>query len=356
MRQQYFDTIKKSYSHFQKFLFPGKIIKINGGLEKNVSKNLSDGKSAIIYDKYVRSIFIKKVNVNIFDEEITFDGECCPEEFRRVFLVLKERKIRNLVAAGGGKVLDVAKYVKKELPEISLINVPTSSATCAAFTPISVIYNRDGSYLNTLDTVPPDVLIIDYEFFMDLPLVFFAAGIMDTLSKFYETETFYKNEKKKIFYDNFTRDLALVLKRNVFKKIKKSKKCLNDEDRIFFTDCNIIYSGLISCVGIKTVTSSIAHAIAHAMTVIPKARGYLHGEHVSVSLLIQEQLMENKKNVDDVGKITGKIDMPDRLSGVGVLMEELSLLCSRYLQIKRNEKIYVPVDDNLMYNVMEKRL
>jgi len=356
MRQQHFDVIKNSYSSFQKFLFPGKIIKINGDLEKDLTNNLSDGKSAVIYDKYVRSIFIKKANVNIFDEEITFNGECCPEEFRRVFLILKERKIRNLVAAGGGKVLDVAKHVKKELPEIRLINVPTSAATCAAFTPVSVIYNKDGSYLNTLDTVPPDILIIDYEFFMDLPLAFFAAGIMDTLSKFYETETFYKNEKEKNFCDNFTRDLAFILKKNIFKRVKKNKKCLNDEDRLFFTDCNIIYSGMISCVGIKTVTSSIAHAIAHAMTIVPKAREYLHGEHVSVSLLIQEQLMENKKNVDDIETITVKIDMPDRLSRAGISTEEINLLCSRYFQIKQDEKIYVPVDDNLMYNVMEKRL
>lgn len=356
MKQQHINTIKKLYQSNLLFSFPKKVIKITDNLATNISENIVHGKSAVLYDKYVRTIFIKKVNINFFDEQIIFGNEFCPEEFRRIFLILQEKKIKNLIAVGGGKVLDLAKYLKKYFPKINLINIPTSSATCAAFTPVSVIYNKDGNYLNTLDTVPPDVLIIDYEFFMDLPMVLFAAGIMDTLSKFYETEIFYKNVSKKSFYDIYTKDLSFMVKSNIFKIVKKTKTYLKDEEKIFLTDCNIIYSGLISCVGIKTVTSSIAHALAHAMTAIHKTHKYLHGEHIAVALLIQEEMMQNKKNIKDIEMIINKIDMPDRLSKIGICRDDLHLLYKRYIQIKQNEKIYVPINDNLMYNIMEKRL
>ncbi|MCX8093000.1 MAG: iron-containing alcohol dehydrogenase, partial [Candidatus Goldbacteria bacterium] len=318
--------------------------------------NLKKGKTALFFDRYVRSIFIKKADTNFADEQIIFGGECCPEEFRRVFLFVKEKNIKNLIASGGGKILDLAKYIKKIIPEINLINIPTSAATCAAFTPVSVIYNKDGSYLNTLDTKPPDVLIIDYEFFMNLPFVFFAAGVMDTLAKFYETELFYKNEKNKNFFDNYTRDLANILKKNIFRIINRYRTNLKEKDKIFLTDCNIIYSGLISCVGSFTVTSSIAHALAHAMTFIPATRKYLHGEHISVTLIIQEQLLGNKKHIIEIEKIITKLDMPFKLSDIGIFEQDIDLLYEKYRQIKQREKIYIPVNDDLMYNIMKKHI
>jgi len=356
MRQQYLSIIKKFSQSSPLFCFPKKILKDVVNLEISIKDNFLKGKSALMCDKYVRSILIKKININIFDDQILFNGECCPEEFRRIFLLLKQKNTSNLVAAGGGKVLDMAKYLKKEIPGLNLINIPTSAATCAAFTPVSVIYDREGCYLNTIDTTPPDVLIIFYDFFMELPFVFFAAGAMDTLSKFYETNIFYKYEREKNFFDKYTRDLSFILKKNIFKILKKDKDYIKDSDKKFLTDCNIIYSGLISCVGIKTVTSSIAHALAHAMTIIPKARKYLHGEHIAVALLIQERFLENKKNVNDIKAIINKIDMPVELSQIDVYEGDIDLLYKRYINIKQNEKIYVPVSDDLMYNILEKSL
>ncbi len=356
MRQQYFKIIKKISQSSPLFYFPEKIIKTDKNLEINIKENLLTGNSVLICDKYVRSLLIKKINLNFFDNQILFGGECCPEEFRRVFLILKQNKIKNLVAAGGGKVLDLAKYIKKEIPGLNLINIPTSAATCAAFTPVSVIYDRKGSYLNTIDTTPPDVLIIFYDFFLELPFVFFAAGAMDTLSKFYETDIYYKNEKEKNFYDKYTRNLSLILKKNLFKVLKKNKSNIKDNEKKFLTDCNIIYSGLISCVGIKTITSSIAHCLAHAMTMIPAARKYLHGEHISVALLIQERMLEHNKNIKDIEAIINKIDMPGKLSKIDIYEEDVELLYKRYLNIKQNEKIFVPVQDDLMYNIIIKNL
>lgn len=356
MRQQYFNILKNFYQLNRSFSFPKKVVRVINNLGNHIKKNLVNGKSAVIYDKYVRSIFIKRGDINFFDEQIIFSGECCPEEFRRIFFILKEKKIKNLIAAGGGKVLDIAKYLKSELKDINLINIPTSAATCAAFTPVSVMYNKEGNYLNTIDTISPDILIIDYGFFMDLPAVFFAAGVMDTIAKYYETEIFYKNENEKNFYDIYTKSMAFILKSNIFRIIKKNKSYLKDKDKFFLADCNIIYSGLISCIGIKTVTASVAHALAHAMTVIPQTRKYLHGEHVAVALLIQEHLFKNRKNIHDIELIINKTDMPDRLSKIDICREDLNLLYSRYNRIKQNEKIYIPVNDNMLYNILREKL
>ncbi|MCX7698131.1 MAG: hypothetical protein N2114_01520, partial [Candidatus Goldbacteria bacterium] len=84
MRQQHITAIKNFFHSNCKFSFPGKIIRINENLKENIIKNLKKGKTALFFDRYVRSIFIKKADTNFADEQIIFGGECCPEEFRRV--------------------------------------------------------------------------------------------------------------------------------------------------------------------------------------------------------------------------------------------------------------------------------
>jgi len=104
----------------------------------------------------------------------TFGGEVWPGELYRVRRILAESGADCLLAFGGGKVMDLAKLVKKDIPSLKLINIPTSAATCAAMTPVAVMYDNDGAYKDTIDTPVADEVIIDHEIFYDLPMSFFC--------------------------------------------------------------------------------------------------------------------------------------------------------------------------------------
>lgn len=51
----------------------------------------------------------------------------------------------EVVGIGGGKIMDFAKAVA-EMAGLGVINIPTSIATCAAFTTMSVMYTPEGAH------------------------------------------------------------------------------------------------------------------------------------------------------------------------------------------------------------------
>jgi glycerol dehydrogenase len=116
-------------------------------------------------DAFVLRQFGPKIKNKTEMENILFPGECSPGNFFKIKTMLLEKNIETLIAAGGGKTLDLAKYLKREIPGLFLVNIPTSAATCAAATPVAVLYDEKGVYMDTLDVMCPDTVIIDYEIF-----------------------------------------------------------------------------------------------------------------------------------------------------------------------------------------------
>jgi uncharacterized oxidoreductase len=333
------------------FSFPGKVIKRQGAA--GGSAGMAEGKTALLAGSYVMKTFGPEIKGGRGLENIMFSGECSPGEFFRVKTLLLEKSIKTLIAAGGGKTLDLAKYIKRDIPGLKLINIPTSAATCAAYTPITVLYDERGVYMDTLDTACPDIIILDYRIFDALPMPFFAAGAVDTLAKYYESAVFTGNSADKDSYDVFicetARQVYMKLKKLIMKKWAKPGAGLRRE----LAEINIIDSGIISCLGRFSVTSGIAHAAAHALTLSEGARRFLHGEHVAAGLVIQEIYLNNKAMLGEVEALSAVMDVPARLSGLGVRQEEIPDIAAFYKKIISREKIFVPERAGLMYNIFK---
>jgi len=119
-----------------------------------------------------------------------FAGECSENEIKRLCALGKNKKADFVTGIGGGKALDTAKAAAGRL-KLPVVTIPTSAATCAAWTALSAVYTDEGSsrtYI-LLDRCP-DLLILDTGIIASCPARYLRSGMADALAKFYEAMAF----------------------------------------------------------------------------------------------------------------------------------------------------------------------
>ncbi len=328
-------------------LFPGRVIRGEGVI--HAAGGFLEG-AAVVAGPYVMRKFVRETLKPEGAFEIVFQGLPSPAEFYRITALLKEKGINKIVCFGGGKALDTCKFIKKQNSGLELTAVPTSAATCAAFTPVSVMYDKEGAYLNTVDSEPPDTVIIDYEIMRALPKVFFAAGAADTAAKFFEAAAQASLQSQRNVFDLQAESSSRVIFERLEALIVKAWRNLGNAETDEMTDINIILSGEISCIASESATAGIAHAVSHALTHIPAARKFLHGEHIGVSLLAQEAMRGCAENFGRIERLLEITELPLKLSDLGLKKEDISFLADKTSDICSSEKIEVSGGRDLLYN------
>jgi glycerol dehydrogenase-like iron-containing ADH family enzyme len=337
----------------EEFLFPSLIKKGEGELGKI---DAGPYKAPFLFGgPYVMKAYgaqLMKNNPEVI--HTVFNGQVWPGEFYRIKKAVADSKADALYAMGGGKVMDLAKLIKKDIPGIRLINIPTSAATCAAMTPVSVMYTKEGEYSDTIDSAVPDEVVVDYTIMSALPMPFFAAGAADALAKYYETLAARRALKGGLNgFDGLSFAISgacrEALKNIIYLKWHKADDAVRKE----LADINIIQSGLASCAGRFSVTGLIAHAAAHAATAVSSARQYLHGEHAAAGLIMQETMLKGKKNLVELNSFFEIMELPLGLAGIGIKKPDLKVFFDKYTAIDRAEKISVYAGKKLVYNTLE---
>ncbi len=339
------------------YYFPPNIVKGKKTLNF-ISEIIKDKKkTGVMADSFVMKNYYAYLNIQEEKpEKIIFNGECSSKEFFRLKQLILNKGIDCLICMGGGKAMDTGKLLKRDIKGLLLILVPTSAATCAAATSVSVIYDEKGAYAGTVDSVCADFIIIDYEIFHKLPLAFFSAGIADTIAKYFEISV----EKKFLKEEDIYCKTILDLSEKLYKRLKEITynrwEQIDETVKEELTDINIIFSGIISLLGRFNITISAAHTIAHSLTVINCSQKFLHGEYVALGLFLQENLLKNRKNAKELQNIFMIHDLPLKLSQLNIYKKDINEIFEFYVKLKQNEKITFPVNDKLVYNQLNKSL
>jgi glycerol dehydrogenase-like iron-containing ADH family enzyme len=186
--------------------------------------------------------------------------------------------------------MDTAKLVADQL-HLPIVTVPTSGATCAAWTALSNIYSETGTfqYDVALDRCP-DLLVLDYDLIATAPRRTLVAGIGDAIAKWYEASVSSGSSDRTLLINAVQQ--ARVLRDILF---QKSVIALDTPGSIVWqdvVDAAVLMAGVTGGIGGAQCRTVAAHAVHNGLTHLAASHGMLHGEKVAYGILVQLRLEE----------------------------------------------------------------
>lgn len=319
--------------------FPGKVVRGSGALANLGSICLTQGKKLYVLGgktalaKTKLSIYASVAQAGLDIAAFAwYGGECSQENVDKLTEDVLSCQADVIVAVGGGKALDTGKAIgaKCKLP---VVTVPTIAATCAAVTPLSVMYNKKGEFAGNLflDDCPTGV-IVDTAIILATPVAWLVAGLGDTLAKMYELRA-----AASVMPPNSLTISAVISGQICYEIIQRFGQAarqavetqqLSDEfDSII--DAIILSAGLSSIFGGEKLRNAAAHAIYNGFTKIPATHAVAHGSIVGYGNLCLLAL-EERSDEEVVAEIrlAERCGIPTTLRQIANMTEEeLQLAC-----------------------------
>lgn len=195
-----------------------------------------------------------------------------------------------IIGVGGGKALDAAKLVAAQ-HRLPIVTVPTSAATCAAWTALSNVYSDEGAFLYDV-SLPrcPDLLVLDYELVQTAPRRTLVAGIGDALAKWYEASVSSGHSDQTLIISAVQQ--ARVLRDILFQKSLEAVEQPGSKTWQEVVDASVLMAGVIGGLGGAQCRTVAAHAVHNGLTHLLESHDTLHGEKVAYGILVQLRLEE----------------------------------------------------------------
>lgn len=293
---------------------------------------------ALTHDTIEKSI---KEKCNKY-EFVVHTGTCNEEDAERVAAFAKEKGLDVIVGVGGGVIMDFAKLCAF-YASLPLINVPTSSATCAAYTPLSVRYTKEGRTVGSKHySYEVDAVVVDTDVIATEPVRLLLAGVFDALAKFVEIKQRFREDGTE--ETPLGLDYAYYLSKATYRVLTEKTAPAIDEmekgevgydfEQLIYT--SICATGVVSGIARGSNQCAIAHKFYETTRTLfhESARPYLHGEIVGIGLLIQNHFNGEEENNRELIALMKKHGMPYRPADVGITVNEETI--AKYLDIISN--------------------
>lgn len=258
---------------------------------------------------------------------ISFNGECCEEEVKRIGKIARENGAAVIVGAGGGKTMDTAKICADEMG-LPVIIAPSSASTDAPVSEIAVVYKPDGEYIGSRKMKKnADLVLVDTEIIVKAPRRLFVAGMGDALATWLEAQACECSDSPNYIGSGMRRCKAgmAIAKASWDILFEDGEKALMALDSGVVTEAfeNVVEANtLLSGLGFLNTGLATAHGIHSGLTVLPETHKYLHGEKVAFGIVCQ-MVLENTpaETVDKVMRFMVAIGLPVTLADLGVAAE-----------------------------------
>lgn len=226
-----------------------------------------------------------------------FSGDITPAEVQRLAGQLAQDKPGVVIAAGGGKGIDVGKAVAKALGA-HVVTVPTVASNDAPTSKIFVLYDEQHRLLSVEHmTHNPAAVVVDTELIAAAPVKLLLAGIGDALSKKFEVERCAAASGLNI-YGGLGTQAALTLADLSYRSVREHaepaiqavQRATPDAHLESLVEATVLLSGLC----FENGGLSVSHAMTRGLSAIAGTATALHGLQVAYGLLVQLTLEERE--------------------------------------------------------------
>ncbi|EKV01913.1 glycerol dehydrogenase-like oxidoreductase [Leptolyngbya sp. PCC 7375] len=261
--------------------------------------------------------------------QASYRNDCCETSLAQLRQAVTDHGADLIIGVGGGKALDAAKLLAHQT-QLPVITIPTSAATCAAWTALSNVYSERGAFRYDVGLpVCPNLLLLDYELVATAPKRTLIAGIGDAIAKWYEASVSSGHSSQTLIIGAVQQ--ARVLRDILFQKSAAALENPGGDDWREVVDASVLMAGVIGGMGGAQCRTVAAHAVHNGLTQIPSSHSMLHGEKVAYGILVQLRLEEMAANNvlavaarQQLLRFYTQIGLPMTLNDLG--LEEMSIM------------------------------
>ena len=249
-------------------------------------------------------------------------GIPCRSEISRLKEFAAEADTEVICAVGGGGVMDIVRSIAMHLTK-PMIMIPTSVASDAPCTYVSVIYSEDGTKIIGDEQFHkcPDLVFVDSSIVAEAPVRLVVSGMGDALATIYEAKSCFTNgipaggkyaiTSTAMVLCNACRDI--VMEHGYLAYLAAKNHVVTPSlEKIIEANC------FLSGIGGLNTGCAGAHGFGDFISTLPGGHAYLHGERVAVGLIIQLVLEGYPRNeIEEIIRLALSIGLPVSLRDLG---------------------------------------
>jgi uncharacterized oxidoreductase len=186
---------------------------------------------------------------------------------------------------------------------------------------VSVIY-ENGIRTETIHGKAAELVLVDSAILAAAPSRLLAAGMGDTLAKWYEGKPTYDRTPDPSPSLQAALAISTQVKETIFDCGLEAKRDVdagrNSPAVEKMVEANILMAGIIGAIGGSKFRVALAHGLLYGMTVLPQIHHHLHGEVVSYGLVVQSCLEKNEEELGRLIPFFSKLGLPLTLEELGI--------------------------------------
>lgn len=273
---------------------PAQVLRGNGLLQQTGSLLAALGQRPLIvsgpHTLPTVDAFLGKALRQLTVKTAAYQSDCSETALAALHQALSQHQADLVIGLGGGKALDAAKLLGYQ-SQLPVATIPTSAATCAAWTALSNVYSEQGAFRYDVSLHRcPELLLLDYDLIATAPQRTLIAGIGDALAKWYEASVSSGHSDQTLIISAVQQ--ARVLRDILFQKSEAALREPGGAAWREVVDATVLMAGMIGGLGGAQCRTVAAHAVHNGLTQLSAGHASLHGEKVAYGILVQLRLEE----------------------------------------------------------------